>query len=137
MLRAVLDTNVVISAHLKIEGTQALILDLALSNYFRCFVSESLLEEYEGVLLRARFGFSAHYVSRAIRQLRRKMTIVSPKRSLKVAADPDDNKVVECALEARADYVVTGNLRHFPLKFQDIRFVARRDFLTILSSGTA
>ncbi|HUL16294.1 MAG TPA: putative toxin-antitoxin system toxin component, PIN family [Terriglobales bacterium] len=134
MVRAVLDTNVVVSAHLKPEGTQALILDLALSRYFRCFVSEALLQEYEGVLLRPRFGLPAGEIFRSLRKLRVVMTLVAPKKLLEVAADPDDNKVVECALEARADFVVTGNLAHFPKRFQDIRFILPRDFLTILAS---
>jgi putative PIN family toxin of toxin-antitoxin system len=134
MIRAVLDTNVVISAHLKTEGPQALILDLALSKYFRSFVCDALLQEYEGVLLRPRFGFLPRDVARSIRRIRKSMILVAPKKRLKVAYDPEDNKVVECALEARAEYVVTGNLRHFPLRYQDIRFVSPRDFLTFLAA---
>jgi predicted nucleic acid-binding protein len=62
------------------------------------------------------------------------MTVVVPKKKLDVAIDPDDNKVVECALEARADYIVTGNIRHFPSRFQDIRIVLPRQFLTLLAA---
>ncbi|PYU17735.1 MAG: hypothetical protein DMG32_27420 [Acidobacteria bacterium] len=57
-----------------------------------------------------------------------------PKRKLNVSRDPDDNKVVECALEARADYIVTGNIRHFPSRFQDIRIVLPRRFLTVVAA---
>jgi putative PIN family toxin of toxin-antitoxin system len=134
MIRAVLDTNIVVSAHLNAEGPAALILELALSRYFRCFVSVALLEEYEGVLGRERFGLDARDVSRSLRILRKATTLVVPRKKLKVAHDPDDDKVVECALEAKADYVVTGNIRHFPARFQDIRIIFPRQFLTILAS---
>lgn len=113
MLRAVLDINVVISAHLSPDGQQALILELAIAGYFRCFVSDALLEEYEGVLRRERFGLSPRTVTQSMRIIRKCATLVIPKRKLDVSRDPDDNKVVECALEARADDIVTGNTRHF------------------------
>ena len=133
MTRAVLDTNVVVSAHLRRDGLQAIILGLAISRYFRCFVSEELLVEYQGVLLRPRFKLEARDVLRSMREIRKTLTLVSPKKVLDITSDPDDNHVVECALEARADYVVTGNLRHFPPKFRDNRFVSPRDFLTLLA----
>jgi len=134
MLRAVLDTNVVISAHLNPEGQQALILGLAIARYFRCFVSDALLEEYEGVLRRERFGLSPGSVTQSMRIIRKYATFVIPKRKLDVSRDPDDNKVVECALEARADYIVTGNTRPFPSQFQDIRIVLPRQFLTLVAA---
>jgi putative PIN family toxin of toxin-antitoxin system len=134
MLRAVLDTNVVISAHLSPEGQQALILGLALAGHFRCFVSDALLEEYEGVLRRERFGLNPRRVVQSMQIVRRTATLVIPKKRLDVTFDPDDNKVVECALEARADYIVTGNIRHFPSRFQDIRIVLPRQFLTLVAA---
>lgn len=133
MLRAVLDTNVVISAHLSPDGQQALILELAIAGYFRCFVSDALLEEYEGVLRRERFGLSPRTVTQSMRIIRKCATLVIPKRKLDVSRDPDD-KVVECALEARADYIVTGNTRHFPSRFQDIRIVLPRQFFTVVAA---
>jgi uncharacterized protein len=135
MLRAVLDTNVVVSAHLRPEGQQALILGLAFGRKFRWFVSEALLEEYEGVLRRQRFGLNPQSVTRSIRLIRKTATLAVPKKRLSVTRDPDDNKVIECALEARTDYVVTGNIRHFPSRFQDIRVVPPRQFLTLIAAG--
>ena len=99
MLRAVLDTSVVISARLSPEGQQALILGLAIAQYFRCFVSDALREEYEGVLRRERFGLSPGSVTQSMRIIRKWATLVIPNRKLDVSRDPD----------ARADYIVTGN----------------------------
>jgi hypothetical protein len=135
MIRAVLDTNVIVSAHLNSQGPPALILDLAFGRFFRCFVSEPLLLEYELVLRRPAFGISTRQVVNSIRALRRIATLVAPRRQLRTTNDPDDNKFLECALEARADYFVTGNIRHFPRQFQDIRIIVPRRFLTVLASN--
>jgi putative PIN family toxin of toxin-antitoxin system len=135
MLRAVLDTNVVLSAHLNTEGPSGVILDLVFSRFFRCFVSNPLLEEYEEVLKRPRFGRSAREIARSLRLLREAAILVVPRKRLEVTRDPDDNKVLECALEARADYVVIGNTRDFPARFQDIRIIPPRAFLTFLASA--
>lgn len=134
MLRAVLDTNVVVSAHLSANGPCDLILDLAFAHYFRLIASDVLLEEYAGVLARPRFGLDSRDVRRSLRAVRRAAIIVHPSKTLHVTKDPDDNRVVECALEGRADFIITGNLRHFPARFQDVRIIRPRQFLTILAS---
>jgi uncharacterized protein len=62
----------------------------------------------------------------------RTCAIVIPGKRLRVTSDPDDNIFLECALEARADYVVTGNIRHFPSRFQDVRVITPKYFLTMM-----
>lgn len=59
--------------------------------------------------------------------------VVTPRTRVCVARDPDDDKVLECATEANADYIVTGNIRDFPQGFADIAVVAPRIFLNILA----
>jgi uncharacterized protein len=86
------------------------------------------------VLLRPRFGFSARDITELMRAFRRIATFVSPRKRVTVALDPSDNHVLECALEARADYIVIGNLRHFPLQFQGIRVIFPRQFLLVFAS---
>jgi putative PIN family toxin of toxin-antitoxin system len=135
MLKAVLDTNVVLSAHLNTGGPPAVIFDLIFARFFRCFVSNPLLEEYEEVLKRPRFGLDAREIATSLRLMRNVAVLVAPRKRLQITTDPDDNKVLECALEARADYVVTGNIRHYPQQFQDIRVILPRRFMTLLASG--
>ena|ERR1700674_828921 len=137
MIRAVLDTNVVVSALLNPEGPTALILTLAISKKSRCCISESLFEEYHEVLARPEFRLDQQRVARLMRSLQKTAVLVVPRKILQIASDPDDNKVLECALEVRADFVVTGNIRHFPPRFQDIRVIAPRQFLMVLASSPA
>jgi uncharacterized protein len=134
MIDAVLDTNVVVSALLRLDSPPGLVLRLALDGRVRCFISEALLAEYEDVLGRTELNLSVGVTKTTLRRIRRTFTTVVPARRVVVSSDSEDNKVLECALEARADYIVTGNLRHFPTRFQDIRILAPRDFLAIYGS---
>jgi predicted nucleic acid-binding protein len=56
---------------------------------------------------------------------------VTPDRKIEVSPD-DDNRFLECAEAAEADFLVTGNRRHFPELFGKTRVVAPREFLTEL-----
>ncbi len=135
MLRVVLDTNVVVSGLLRQKGAPAAILDAATSKQFRCYVSESLLDEYREVLTRDYLGLDQRRAARFIGDLREIAIFVVPRKKVTVARDPDDDRVLECALEAGADFIVTGNIRDFPAQFRGVRVVTPRDFLFVLGSS--
>jgi uncharacterized protein len=128
-IRVVLDTNVVVSAHLNGEGYERHVLDLALAGKLRLAVSEAILEEYEGVLRRPKFGISRKQVGHSLGLLRAAARVVRPRRLLKVTRDPSDNHFLECAEAAKADYIVTGNKRHFPTKWRQTQIVNARELL--------
>lgn len=113
-VKAVLDTNVVVSALLKQEGREALILGLAIGQRFQPVASEELLAEYGRVLARPRFRFIPNRAQQAIRNMRQASLIVAPKAHPLVCHDPDDDMVVACAVAGNADFIVTGNQRDFP-----------------------
>lgn len=133
MFKVVYDTNVIVSGLLNTEGIPALLLDLALQKKVKLFLSSSLLEECKGVLMRPKFGFSSKLVTNFLSQLKRNSTIVKPKTNLKVIKkDPQDNRILECALKAKADYIVTGNVKHFPFKnFKSIKILSPTQFWQI------
>jgi uncharacterized protein len=134
MLKAVLDTNVVVSAHLTADGPASLIFRLALSRYFQCFFSEELVEEFSEVLLRKKFKLDAKEVAQSLRSFRASGVLVTPRNRITVARDSDDDKVLECAVEAQADYIVTGNIRDFPKQYRGVAVVLPRVFLNVLAS---
>lgn len=125
----VLDTNVVVSAHLRGEGLEGFVLDLALAGKLRLFLSPAILEEYRGVLSRKKFGIDLRRLQTSLDMLTRAGTTVRPKVKLTAAKDPDDNKFLECAAESGADYLVTGNRRHFPKHWKGTRVVNARELL--------
>lgn len=132
MLSAVLDTNIVVSAHVLSIGRQALLLDLALRRRFLCVASEAILKEYEIVLRRPRFHFSDEAVTASLTRIRQTIRLVTPARAVRASVDPADNKFIECALEGAAQYWVTGNLKHYPPQFETVRVVSPNEFAKIL-----
>jgi uncharacterized protein len=127
MLKAVLDTNAVLSAHLNNEGPSLSIFSVLRFEPFARRVCRSLEK--------ASLWPQPARIAGSLRLMREAAILVAPRKRLDVTRDPDDNKVLECALEARADYVVTGNARDFPARFQDIRIISPRRFLTLLASA--
>ena len=125
----VLDTNVIVSAHLKEEGLERFVLDLALARKLQLFLSDEILEEYAGVLARAAFELSPAKVAASLRLLEKAATMIYPQKKITAAKDPDDNKFLECAAEAQADYLVTVNKKHFPQQLQRTRIVNARELL--------
>jgi putative PIN family toxin of toxin-antitoxin system len=122
-MRVVLDTNILVSALLKRHGNEALILTATLNGKFELVLSEVLLLEYELVLLRPRFGFTPTDVRHTLAALRRAGKLVHPTQTLTVSQDESDNRFLECAESGLADYLVTGNIKHFPAKWGKTRIV--------------
>jgi uncharacterized protein len=129
IIRVVLDTNVVVSAHLNSEGYERSVLDLALSGKLRMFVSEAILGEYASVLRRPKFRLKPRSVSHSLLLLRAAARVVAPYGQINVARDPGDNHFLECAEAAKADYLVTGNKRHFPKQWRQTLMVNARELL--------
>lgn len=114
MIRAVIDTNVVVSGLLSPAGNEALILLAIHQGLVQPYFSEEILEEYAGVLARPKFAFPGDEIAALLAMFRRQGELIVPKATTAASIDPDDTKFVQCAETARADYLVTGNKRHFP-----------------------
>jgi len=50
-----------------------------------------------------------------------------------VTSDPDDNIFLECADAARADYLITGNLKHFPRFWKNTKIINSREFISLVA----
>ena len=132
-MRVVLDTNVVVSG-LNFPGNERLVLELALRGRFELYLSSFILEEITGVLGR-KFGWGEDPVSEARRTLERAVTVIEPRRFTNVIeANEADNRILECATEGSADYLITGDRRHLlPLEeHQGVRILNASRFLFIL-----
>jgi len=62
--------------------------------------------------------------------------LVEPSRTVSVSADESDNRFLECAEAAEADYLVTGNTRDFPQTHRRTKIVTGRRFLDILAESS-
>ena len=130
-LRLVIDTNVLVSAALKPEGLQRTALVLAVTKPARFYVSRPILEEYADVLSRPELDIRKGVRQQLLQLVRNHSYIVRPSRRLEVAGAPDDNMFLECADTARADYLITGNQRHFPRFWKRTKIITTREFISL------
>jgi len=132
-LRLVIDTNIVVSAALKPEGLQRTVFLLAISRPAQLYVSDATLREYRDVLLRPELHIRKGLRLQYLQFIKNRSRLVHPIRSLQVTSDPADNIFLECAEAARADYLITGNARHFPEFWKNTKIVSSREFVTLMA----
>ena len=133
-MRVVLDTNVIVSG-LKFPGNERLILELAPRRRFQLCLSPFILDEVAGVLGR-KFDWTDERSSQALRALEDAATIVEPGRRLElIEGGHADNRILECAVAASADHLVTGDRRHLlPLEHhQGATILNAPRFLSVLA----
>lgn len=133
MIRVVIDTNVIVSANIKDEGAEALVLNLVANRYLQLYVSAATLKEYEAVLARPKLRFDLVRVHKAMELIRNVSILVKPSRLLSISPDEPDNRFLECVEAAKADYLVTGNKRHFPASLGNTQVVNARELLEIIT----
>jgi uncharacterized protein len=132
-MRIVLDTNVLLSA-LAFPGSKP-------DQVLRCvrrgeadlFLSPFILAELERVL-REKFRFSKQQTDDRVATIRRMASMLEPPERIALAvAKDDDNRILECALAAQAEYLVTGDTKHLlPLRsIGTIQILAPAAFLDL------
>jgi len=130
-LRLVLDTNEVVSAAMKPKGLQRVAFNLTLTKPARLYVSEAIMEEYSEVMARPALRIPRGVRLQILQLIKNRSHLVTPTRRLEVCLDPDDNVFLECADAARADYLITGNLKHFPTFWKSTKIVTARQFVDL------
>jgi putative PIN family toxin of toxin-antitoxin system len=130
-LRLVIDTNVLVSAALKPKSLQRTALLLTLTKPARLYVSRPILEEYADVLARPELHIRKGLRRQLLQFIKNSSHIIAPSRQLYVTSDPDDNIFLECADAARADYLITGNQKHFPEFWKNTKIITPREFINL------
>ena len=135
ILRVVIDTNHIMSAILSARGASAKLIAWLTKEeeYFRLLISQPIWDEYSTVadwlIPKARHEEK----ERILHILRLQADWIEPTIHLDVCSDTSDNRFLECAVDGKADYFVTKNIRHFPPKeYQGIKIVRIRTFLAVL-----
>jgi uncharacterized protein len=132
MIRAVVDTNVYISA-VMFGGLPGALLDLILMRSFNTLISPVLLDELDEKL-RLKFKVSPSDAAVIRERINDVAQLVEPEEFLRIIADdPDDDHVLECAVAGKADYIATGDKHLVALgSFRDIDIVRVRQFMDLL-----
>lgn len=132
-LRLVIDTNVIVSAALKPESLQRTTFLLAVTKPARLYVSQPIMEEYADVLSRPELRIRKGIRLQLLQLIKNHSHLASPSRRLEVASDPDDNMFLECADVAGADYLITGNQKHFPVFWKKTKIITSREFISLVA----
>jgi len=128
-MKVVFDTNVFVSAFIVPGGKGEEALLLALRRKVDLFTSVPILTEATRIL-RTKFDQPERDILAALKQISRAATILRPARTVRVLEDLPDNRILECAVSAQADLVVTGDHHLLALKeFEGIPLVRLADFL--------
>lgn len=142
-IRAVLDTNLFVSGLFSSYGSVAKLQQLWLSGGFELAVSEDILQEIGETLQKPYIQKHLHLKPEELigilELIREKAFIVTKDRykTDRIVEDPDDNKFLGCALEAKAYYVVSGDSHLLSLKhFHGIQIVDAATFVREMERST-
>ena len=138
-VRAVIDTNLFVSGLFANQGYSYQLQELWVAGAFELAVSEQILKEIENTLLkpriRKRLFLKDGEQQSIIALIKEKATMVTADlyQTDKITADPTDNKFLACALEVKADYIVSGDNHLLQLKhFHGIQIVDAKAFVEMI-----
>jgi len=132
--KVVFDTNTLISGLLW-DGNEARLIEKAERKEIQLFISQKLIDELEGVLKRKKFLKRLEgkecTVNEAVVKIVLIATLIEPTYKIKaIEEDPDDNRVLECAVSAKVDVIVSGDSHLLNLRnYSGIDIVSAREFI--------
>lgn len=132
--RVVLDTNVLVSG-LFWRGNSHRILLACKSNKLHLITSPELLQEFKAVLEREeKFGLSQEEIEKIVESVAKLAEMVFPNKRLKTIKNhPADNRLLECAEEGEADYIISGDKHLTALrKFKGVKILSPAEAIKLL-----
>jgi uncharacterized protein len=132
LIEVVLDSNIYISGIL-FSGNPRTILALAINGRIKVFISPEIISELTDVLSRKKFSFSPESIQTIIREIESITTVVVPSKNYKIVSrDIDDNIIIDCAMESKAEYIITGDNDLLSLsEFHGIRIINPAGFIEL------
>lgn len=113
-MNVVIDTNVFVSGLLNDEGIPGQIVNMVLAERFTLLFDNRILEEYEDVLNRKRLKLLKEIIDPIIDYIKNEGIYVLAEPLKIKFEDEDDKKFLEVAISGNAEYLITGNTKHFP-----------------------
>ena len=129
MHTVVLDSNVLISA-IVFGGIPRVILESIIEGKLKLAFSEALAEEFGAVLQGKKFRLSPQITDLIITELQSISETFYPTTTVSVIKkDPADNKVIECAIAANANFIISGDAHLLELgEYRNIKILSPSDF---------
>jgi putative PIN family toxin of toxin-antitoxin system len=128
MTWVVLDSNVYVSAFV-FGGNPRAILEMAEQGLFEVSIAEPIATEVERILTE-KFSWPDERVHQTMSYMAEVARLIVPEQTVTACIDPDDNRVLECALEAHAHVIVTGDAHLLKLHpYREILILTPKQFL--------
>lgn len=132
MQKIILDTNVIISALIQRRYPYFIVFNHAFENLIEVCLSNELLEEYLDVIHRPKFAKYPDFLKNAelvLTHLDKKAEKYIPSKKVNEIKDEDDNMILELALEAKANFIITGNTNDFTMPdFEGTKIVTPKEY---------
>jgi len=134
MNRLTFDTNVLISSTLWKNSVSRKLLDQLILQSKEIFITGEILEEYCKVLKRD-FNFSKEDIEEKAELILSFLKVITPSSKIEIVKeDPDDNKVIECAVESKSEYIISYDLHLLKLKdYQGIKIIKPEEAIEIIN----
>lgn len=131
-MRVVADTNIYLSA-IVFGGPPEEIINLARRREIQLLVSPVILLEMAGIL-KSKFDWREADVAEAVQSIGYCAELIKPSVVIDEVADEADNRILECAVEGHADYIVSGDHHLLELEaFRGIQIVSARELLNMIA----
>ena len=132
-MKIVADTNIFISSFFW-GGTPRKVMERIIDGKDKLFICEEILQEVASVMARPKFNVSSEYIIRFINSIEEIADYVTITGIVEqVCRDSEDDKILECALLANADYIITGDADLLILKeFHGIKIVTANEYINDL-----
>ncbi|PKL91927.1 MAG: putative toxin-antitoxin system toxin component, PIN family [Candidatus Goldiibacteriota bacterium HGW-Goldbacteria-1] len=131
-IKITVDTNILISVFVYPGTTVVRIFDDIFDGKILLGLSDEILREFTGVCVR-KFDYDAETAVKYSDLIRRHSVIVYPTETVNIIKDEPDNRILECADEFKADYIISGD-RHLldVKKYKNIKIITPADFIKTL-----
>ena len=132
-MRIVLDTNFLISAMQWDYSVSHKLLEKLIRDNAEMFITKEILEEFSEVLRRD-FLYSEEETNNLIEIIIQFLVLVNPSKKINIVKeDPDDNKVIECAIESEAEFIISYDKHLLKLKeYNGIKIITPDDFFDVV-----
>jgi len=130
--KVVIDTNVFVSG-LTFKGKPREVLDLIWRGDIEACISSFIFKELEETLKKD-FSWDRDQIKHTIEKIKAKTILIQPKNKVSVIKEnDDDNRILECTIEGKAQYLISGDRKHLlPLKeYRGIKILSPAEFLKL------
>jgi len=128
----VVDTNIIISTLLGKSYPYLITRELILKKRILCILSDEVLNEYRNVISYKKFRSISKFKEESIELLGDVQSVavtIRTRKSFSILKDKDDNKFLDLAYASKADFLITGNSKHFPFgKFENTEIISPQKY---------